>query len=74
MHGAIPTSWSTLRALRALWLRPGNYQMCGGVPLDAPFSICREIDTACEPPPPTSPLPVDGLIPAGKAWSVHVYI
>ena len=37
-----------LKALRLLWLRPGNYQLCGSVPPNAQFSLCKETDEHCE--------------------------
>jgi hypothetical protein len=48
LHGALPDSWADMRAMRALWVRPGNYQMCGGVPPQATFRFCKDVDGKCE--------------------------
>ena len=50
LHGAIPASWANLRALRSLWLRPGNYQLCGSAPPNAPFTLCKESNSHCARP------------------------
>ncbi|BDA50936.1 probable serine/threonine-protein kinase DDB_G0267514 at C-terminar half [Coccomyxa sp. Obi] len=48
LQGSIPSSWSNLQSMRALWVRPGNYQLCGTVPPLASFQLCKEVDTRCE--------------------------
>ena len=47
LHGLIPDSWRNLRA-ETVWLRPGNYQLCGSKPLNATFELCKEVDGKCE--------------------------
>ena len=49
LHGRIPDSWGNLRA-KSIWVRPGNYQLCGSKPANATFELCKEIDGKCEPP------------------------
>ena len=51
LQGSIPGSWDQLRALRSLWLRPGNYQLCDGAPARAGFKLCKELHDACLPQP-----------------------
>ncbi len=45
----MPASWAQLRALKSAWLRPGNYQLCGGPPVRARFALCKELHDACVP-------------------------
>ena len=47
LQGRIPPSWANLSSLRAVWVRPGNYQLCGSTPALAPFHLCKEVDTRC---------------------------
>ena len=47
LHGLIPDSWRNLRA-DTVWVRPGNYQLCGSKPLNAIFELCKEVDGKCE--------------------------
>lgn len=55
LHGAVPESWTNLRA-QTVWVRPGNYQLCGGKPTNASFELCKEIDGRCELSSPTCSL------------------
>lgn len=55
LHGAIPHSWTGLKMLRALWVRPGNYQLCGTAPPNAAFSLCKELDGKCVLAPSPQP-------------------
>jgi len=48
-QGTVPASWAQLRALKSAWLRPGNYQLCGGPPVRARFALCKELHDACVP-------------------------
>jgi len=45
----VPASWAQLRALRTVWLRPGNYQLCSGAPARSRFTLCKELHDACLP-------------------------
>lgn len=59
LHGPVPESWSNLKSMRALWVRPGNYQLCGDTPPAATFSFCKDASGHCESPlhPHNSSLP-----------------
>ena len=46
LSGSIPDSWRNLRA-KSVWVRPGNYQLCGSKPANATFELCKEIDGKC---------------------------
>ena len=46
LSGTIPDSWRNLRA-KSVWVRPGNYQLCGSKPANATFELCKEIDGKC---------------------------
>lgn len=49
LQGKVPSSWANLSSLRALWVRPGNYQLCGSPPPLAAFHLCKEVDAQCAP-------------------------
>ncbi|KAK9839800.1 hypothetical protein WJX81_002595 [Elliptochloris bilobata] len=51
LEGSIPSSWAQLRALKSVWLRPGNYQLCDGAPAGSRFMLCKELHDACLPQP-----------------------
>ena len=47
LHGSVPATWANLRA-DTVWLRPGNYQLCGTKPENASFELCKEVDNTCK--------------------------
>jgi hypothetical protein len=37
----VPVSWARLPNLQSAWVRPGNYQLCGKLPQQADFALCK---------------------------------
>ena len=48
LSGTIPASFSMLPDLVSMAVSPGNYQLCGGLPERAHFSLCRQLGSFCQ--------------------------
>ena len=48
LSGTIPATFSMLPDLLSMSVSPGNYQLCGGLPERARFSLCRQLGAFCQ--------------------------
>ena len=73
LFGSIPDSWRNLRA-KSIWVRPGNYQLCGSKPANATFELCKEIDGKCEQLMLASLIHCSQALPALRfSWWIIMY-
>ena len=51
LSGSLPDSWLSFSAGPSIWLRPGNYQLCGSLPENNGTSLqfCEDINGTCTP-------------------------